>query len=225
MKNYQDTKIELINAAKKLFSLGLLYKGEHANLTARTADGNIVMFKDEEISNFSEESFAVLDSRGNIMEGEFTAAKKEVIEMHTAIYKVKPNVNSIIHVHAPNCTVFAVAHQELPIAYEPLLRFGIVDAIPVVPWALRGSEASVKGIIQLVEKYPHLPAVLLANHGVLGFYTNTILTVQLLATLDEAAELILKARMIGGEEALPAQAFEQVKKYPYFFPNYDRIKT
>ena len=212
MPNYMDTKIELIKAAKKLFSIGLLYKGEHANLTARTVDGNIVMSKGGEISNINEESFVVLDLNGNITEGEITAVNKEVMDMHTAIYKIKPNVNSIIHVHAPHCTVFAVAHQELPIAYEPLLRFGLVDAIPVVPWAPRGSEASVNGIIQLVEKYPNLPAVLLANHGILGFESNPSRTVQLLATLDEAAELIIKARMIGGEEALPTQALEQVKE-------------
>ena len=212
MPNYLDTKTALINAANKLYSKGLLYKGEHANLTARTDDGNIMMSMGGEISNINEESFVVLDLNGNIIDGEITAVNKEVIDMHTAIYKIKSNVNSIIHVHAPNCTVFAVAHQELPIAYEPLLRFGIVDSIPVVPWAPRGSAASVNGIIQLIEKYPNLPAVLLANHGVLGFETNPIRTVQLLATLDEAAELIIKARMIGGEEALPTQALEQVKE-------------
>lgn len=135
----------------------------------------------------------------------------EIVEMHTAVYRAQESVGGIIHCHAPYATVFALAHQEIPVAYEPLLRFGLTEAIPVVPWAPRGSEESVQGIVSIVKNHPGLAAVLLANHGVLAFTSSPNEAAQLLATLDEAAELVLNARALGGEKPLPEKAFEQVR--------------
>lgn len=77
----------------------------------------------------------------------------------------------------------------------------------MIPWAPRGSDASVQGIVDAVKSKPGVSAVLLANHGVLAFGKSPSETAQLLATLDEAAELILNARLIGGEKPLPDEAF------------------
>lgn len=136
----------------------------------------------------------------------------EVVSMHAAVYQARPSVGSVIHTHAPNATAFAVAHEPIPAVYEPLLRFGVTGSVPVVDWAPRGSRESVQGIVRFVQEDPGVSAVLLANHGVLGFSSTPSLAAQLLATLDEAAELILKARLIGGEKPLPAKAFDQVKE-------------
>jgi ribulose-5-phosphate 4-epimerase/fuculose-1-phosphate aldolase len=80
-----------------------------------------------------------------------------------------------------------------------------------VPWAPRGSEQSVGAILDRVRATPNLPAVLLANHGVLVFYRDPASTAQLLATLEEAAELVLLARTLGGAKPLPPKALETVE--------------
>jgi L-fuculose-phosphate aldolase len=53
---------------------------------------------------------------------------------------------------------------------------------------------------------------MMANHGVLVFYRDPLETARLLATLDEAAELVLQASALGGAQLLPPAAIEEVRE-------------
>lgn len=209
--NLQSAKAELIRAANHLNATGVLFKGEHANLSARLTDGNIVITRGGNIGNLNEDSFAVVTLQGATVQGQIDPTTAEIVEMHTAVYRVRDSIGCIIHCHAPYATVFAIAHQPIPVVYEPLMRFGITEPIPVVPWAPRGSEASVGGIVNLVKEHPNTAAVLLANHGILGFASDPAQTSQMLATIDEAAQLVLQSQAIGGPKELPEEAFERVR--------------
>jgi L-fuculose-phosphate aldolase len=53
---------------------------------------------------------------------------------------------------------------------------------------------------------------MMANHGVLVFHRNAIDTARLLATLDEAAELTLMAKLLGGAKPLDKAAVDEVRE-------------
>lgn len=59
------------------------------------------------------------------------------------------------------------------------------------------------GIVDQVEGRPTLWAALLANHGAQAFGTAPMPATRLMATLDEAAELVIAARQLVGETSLP----------------------
>ena len=132
--------------------------------------------------------------------------------MHHRVYQALGSVGAVIHTHAPHISVFAVAHQSIPLVYEPLLRFGVTESIPVVPWAPRGSDQSVGAIVDVVRNHPDLPAVMMANHGALVFHQDPMSTARLLATLDEAAELVIQAKALGGAKELPHEAVDAVRE-------------
>ena len=208
----QQAKRELIEAAKALRDAGLMFRGHHANLSARLSTDTMLMTRGGNVANLDEDSFAVIRIDGTVLEGEVMPTQAEIIQMHAAAYRARESVGGIVHTHAPHATVFAIAHQPIPVVYEPLMRFGMTEPTPVIAWAPRGSEASVQGIVEAVKSNLGVSAVLLANHGVLAFGKSPMDTAQLLATLDEAAELILQARLIGGEKPLPDQAFQQIEE-------------
>ncbi len=52
--------------------------------------------------------------------------------------------------------------------------------------------------------------VLLANHGVLVTGDTPEVALNRLTALEEAAELVLHARVLGGEKALPDAAYREV---------------
>ncbi|KPV43438.1 class II aldolase/adducin family protein [Alicyclobacillus ferrooxydans] len=208
----QEAKQELIKAANTLRDSGLMFRGHHANLSARLSADTMLMTRGGNVANLDEDSFAVIKTDGTVLEGEVMPTQAEIIQMHAAVYRARGSVGGIIHTHAPHATVFALAHEPIPVVYEPLMRFGVTEPTPVIPWAPRGSDASVQGIVKAVQENEGVSAVLLANHGVLAFSKSPADTAQLLATLDEAAELILNARLIGGEKPLPDQAFQQIQQ-------------
>lgn len=204
---------QIVEAAHLLASTGMLFRGEHANLSARLDDAHILMTRGGSIANLTENDLAVLELSGQLARGEaMDPTMQEVIQMHARVYRARPGVGAVIHTHAPHITAFAVAHQPIPLVYEPLLRFGLTEAIPVVPWAPRGSEKSVNAIVDVVEHHPGLYALMMANHGVLVFHQDPISTARLLATLDEAAELTIQAQALGGAKELAQEAVNEVRE-------------
>jgi len=208
----EKVRQQIIEAAHLLAESGMLFRGEHANLSAKLDENHIVMTRGGSVAHLTSNDLAVLDLSGHIANGEaMDPTMQEIIQMHTRVYRARASVGAVIHTHAPHITVFAVAHQSIPLVYEPLLRFGVTEDVPVVPWAPRGSDKSVNAIIEMVEKHPGLPAIMMANHGVLVFHQDPINTARLLATLDEAAELVLQAKAIGGAKTLSDAAVEEVR--------------
>lgn len=209
----QQVRQQIVDAAHLLASSGMLFRGEHANLSARLDDQHILMTRGGSIANLSVDDMAVLDLHGNLANGEaMDPTMREVIQMHARVYQARSSVGAVIHTHAPHITVFAVAHQPIPLVYEPLLRFGVTEPIPVVPWAPRGSEKSVNAIVDVVSHHPGLPALMMANHGTLVFHQDPVSTARLLATLDEAAELVIQAKALGGAQDLSPSAINEVKE-------------
>lgn len=211
--NEAKVRQEIIRAAQILAESGMLFRGEHANLSARLDEQHIIMTRGGSIGHLSESDLAVLDLHGNLVNGEsMEPSMQEIIQMHTRVYRSRASVGAVIHTHAPHITVFAVAHQPIPLVYEPLLRFGLTEPVPVVPWAPRGSDKSVNAIIDVVENHPGLSAIMMANHGALVFHQDAISTARLLATLDEAAELIIQSKSLGGAKELPQEAIDEVRE-------------
>ncbi len=212
-KTADQLREELVEVAHKLFAAGVMFKGEHANLSARFDQDQMVITRGGNVAKLGKEDFAIVKLDGTVVEGHIEPVLAEVVEMHAAVYRARESVGAIIHTHAPHVTTFAIAQQPIPVVYEPLLRFGITEPVPVVPWAPRGSTESVNGIVDIVKGHPGLPVVILANHGLLAFGANPLATAQIVTTLDEAAELIINARLIGGEKPLPDAAFSKVQEH------------
>ncbi|MGC8487132.1 MAG: class II aldolase/adducin family protein [Clostridia bacterium] len=202
----------LMDAVEFLKRNGLLGRRAHANLSARLGPDTMLLTRGGNVAALTEASFAVVRTDGTVMEGEVDPGNQEIVEMHAGVYRMRPQVGAIIHTHAPHLTAFAIARQPLPLAYEPLLRAGLTEPVPVVPWAPRGSEASVGGILKTAAAHPTVPAVLLANHGVLVYHESPAGTASLLGTLEEAAELSLMAAGVGGAVEFPPEAVSQVKE-------------
>ncbi|MCY0878883.1 MAG: class II aldolase/adducin family protein [Firmicutes bacterium] len=203
---------QLVAAAQFLKNHGLLFRGEHANLSQRLDEDRIVMTRGGSIGQLTVEDLAVVGLSGRVLsEGAMDPTMQEVIDMHTRIYRARKSVGAVIHAHSPHLTAFAVAGKALPLVYEPLLRFGLTEPVPVVPWAPRGSQESVDAIVAWVEGHSGIWAVLMANHGPLVFHEDILSAARLLATLDEAAELVWKAQALGGAQPLPEAAVDAVR--------------
>jgi len=208
----QEAEDGIIAAATALLKAGMMFRGQHANLSARVGRDQVLMTSGGSVAHLTSANFALLDLAGNVVDGAMDASNQEVIQMHTRIYRVRSRVGAVIHTHAPHITAFAVARKPIPLAYEPLLRFGVTEPVPVVPWAPRGSEASVGAIARMAEQHPSLPAVIMANHGVLVFHDSPASAARLLTTLDEAAELVLAAQALGGAQNLDEAAVAEVQE-------------
>jgi ribulose-5-phosphate 4-epimerase/fuculose-1-phosphate aldolase len=71
----------------------------------------------------------------------------------------------------------------------------------------------VTNIENALAENPDASAVLLANHGLLAWGKDQMSAARLIISLEEAAEMMLRAEHIGGSQSLPAGALDQVKDH------------
>ena len=134
---------------------------------------------------------------------------KEVTPLHIAILRERPDVNAVIHAHAPYLTGFALAGKSLPFHYSALLRYGREDGVPVAEWGPRYAPAPV---LKALGEHPDAPAVLLANHGPFAWAQSVLDAARFLVLLEEGARFTYLAGNLGGAKPLSAGAHEAVAK-------------
>jgi L-ribulose-5-phosphate 4-epimerase len=209
-----EAREQLVQAARLLFQAGVMSHSGHGNMSVRLPGAErMLLTSGGLLSNLTQEQLTVVTFDGDVIEGTLDPTTREIVSMHAGVYRTRPDVSAVIHTHSPHVTSFALAHQPLPCAYEAFLRFGVTDDIPVADWAPRGSRESVANIVEQLEQHPTIPAVLLANHGLLAFGRNPLSTVFLIIAMEEAAELTLRARTLGGEKGFPAGALEREREH------------
>jgi L-fuculose-phosphate aldolase len=202
----------ILSSAALLVRSGVLSHSNHGNSSVRLPGENRMLITGaSSLYGQTPETLAVLDLDGNLKEGQLQSTSAEIVQMHAIVYKLRPDVGAVIHTHSPMVSTYAMAHQPMPVHYEGLLRMGVSTPIPVAPWGPRGSRESVMYIENAIRENPDASAVLLANHGLLAWGRDQMAAARLIISLEEAAEMMLRAEHIGGSQALPEGALDQVR--------------
>lgn len=212
--SYSALREQIVQAAQRLGQAGVMSHSGHGNMSARLPEPGLMLLTSvSHLTHLTPEQLVVVTFDGEVVEGSLDPTTREIVGMHSCVYRERKDVNAVIHTHSPRTTSFALAHQPLPCVYEAFLRFGITEDVPVADWAPRGSPEAVSFIVEQLRKHPTVPAVLLANHGLLAFSRDPLATAQLIIIIEEAAQLTLDARTIGGERPFPADALERERRH------------
>lgn len=209
--SYPQARAAVADAARVLFANQVMSHSGHANLSVRAASDLMLLTIHGHVRGLRAEDLALVRLDQTVIEGELDPGNAEIVAMHSDVYKARPRAGAIIHTHSPNLLAFAMAGKPLPDRYEALLRFGQAEDVPVVPWAPRGSERSVGGIIDALAAQPGTAAVLLANHGVLVLGDTPAGAAALLTAMEEAAAAEIAAAALGGAVGFPPGALEEVR--------------
>jgi L-fuculose-phosphate aldolase len=218
--SYPEQRQAILSAANVLVRSGVLSHSNHGNSSVRLGDDRMLITGASSLFGQTPDTLAVLDLEGNVQEGKLQSTSAEIVQMHACVYRARPDVGAVIHTHSPMVSTYAMAHQPMPIHYEGLLRQGVSAPIPVAGWGPRGSRESVTNIENALAENPGVNAVLLANHGLLAWGRDQMAAARLIISLEEAAEMMLRAEHLGGSQALPAGALEQVKTQMQAFSNH-----
>ncbi len=210
----QALREQLAQAIERLLQADVMSHSKHGNMSVRLPGTEHMLLASTGLnSRLSPEQIPIVTFDGELVEGQIDPTTREIIGMHACVYRERPRAGSVMHTHSPGVTSFALAHQPLPCAYEALLRFGVTVDIPVAAWAPRGSRESITNIVEQLRSYPDAPAVLLGNHGLLAFGPDPLMTVFLIISMEEAAEMTLDARKLGGEQPFPDGALEKEREH------------
>lgn len=195
-------RAQMVEAARVLERSGVMSHTGHINFSTRIDERRMMLTASGLIAELRADTLAVVDFDGNVEDGRLNPSTAEIVGMHAAVYRQREDVGAVLHTHSPHVTAFALANHPLPCRYEALLRRGQSGAVPVVPWAPRGSAEFFAGIATTLAAAGDTSAVLLGNHGLLAFGASAIAAVKLVMVLEEAAEAELGAVALGGAKDL-----------------------
>ncbi|HEV7443023.1 MAG TPA: aldolase [Steroidobacteraceae bacterium] len=129
---------------------------------------------------------------------------------HLWIYRARPEVNAIVHTHAPHASALSllgeelvVAHMDMCVLYENCAYLAEWPGVPI------GDD---EGRI-ISEALGDKPAVLLAHHGLLTATESVERAVVLAFYLERAAKMHLCARAVGPIRAVDPELAREARGY------------
>ncbi len=173
--------------------------GYSGNISVRYEKGMLITVSGSANGYLEQEDIVYTDFSGkSLEEGKKPSSEKF---LHIEIYKKRPDINCIIHVHAPYLSSFASARKDLmaPIMAENVFYFG---GIQLADYALPSSMELVKNTVKYFDEYD---AVLMANHGfIVG--SETMRDAYLKLELAESyAQVVINTELLGGAKKLNKQ--------------------
>ena len=178
--------------------------GYSGNISARYNEGMLITTSGSCNGYLKPKDIVYTDFNGNAIEkGKKPSSEKF---LHIEIYKRRPEINAILHVHSPFLCSFAAAGKDLlePVLAENIYYFG---GIPLAKYAMPSSMELVENTIKYFDKYD---AVLMENHGFI-VASKTITDAYYKLELAEAyAQVVINTQILGGARLLTPEEAESI---------------
>ena len=195
---------QLIDATERVLAGGAIGGNAHGNLSVRVPGAEEMYFTSaSSLRGLTADGIARVGLDGTLIEGQLPPIQGAVVDMHLARYRASDEVGCVLHTHSPFATAFAVARQPIECWIEAMAMFGLADGVPVAGYAPRGSSEALANIE--AARLPGVPAVLLANHGVLVFHRSPELAMLVGSVVEEAAQAGINASLLGGPVRIPEE--------------------
>jgi L-ribulose-5-phosphate 4-epimerase len=199
----KDLAGQVVDVAARVVASGAISVNGHGNVSLRVPGAQEMYFTaGPSLRGHTVSAVVRVGLDGTLLEGELPPIQGAVVAMHTALYADHPEVGCVVHTHSPYATAYAVARRPIGCWVEALAMFGLASGVPVAGYGPRGSGEAVANIRSAV--VPGVPAVLLANHGVLVFHRTPELAILVGGVVEEAAQAGINASALGGPVEIPA---------------------
>lgn len=167
------------------------------NLSLRLDDGSILCTPTcLSKGMMTADDLVVVNGQGEVLRGQRSPSSE--IAMHILIYRLRPDVNAVVHAHPPTATGYAAAGVPLtqPLVSEIVIALG---EVPLAPYATPGSPELSESLRPLI---PNHDAILMANHGVVTYSSDLNSAYMKMETVEHFARVALVTHQLGRQQLL-----------------------
>ncbi len=203
MNSREDLEDIIIHYGKRMGEKNFT-PGYSGNISCRYKNGMLITTSGSSNGYLSKDEIVYTDFSGkSLEEGKKPSSEKL---LHIEFYKMRPDINFILHVHAPYLSTFASAGKalELPVMAENVFYFG---SIPLAEYALPSS----KELVDNTSKYfVSNDAVLMANHGFIVGSSTMRDAYMKLELAESYAQVVLFTEILGGPKVLSKEQADAI---------------
>ena len=186
-----DKMDALIASARRCFDLGL-QTNAGGNLSVRLDAGDAIVIKPSGVgfAECSRDNLQVVALDGTILSSAPGLKPSKDLDFHRDLYRIRDDINAIVHCHSPWATGYASAGIEIPcLTVQTIEKIG---RMPLIPLSVNGGPQTEKEISPFFED-SSIRAAVLANHGTIGV-GKTLMAAQYLAEIIEETAQIAYVR-------------------------------
>ncbi len=165
MPSYDAAKKLIVETAQKLTQKGyLIATGGNVSVRILQDKAFAITPTNYDYMKMRPEDVCILDFELNVLEGQFKPSVESA--MHCAIYRVRPDVNAVVHTHQVYASALALIHAPIPALFDEQARF-LGRTVEIIPYAPSGTSLLKNTIAKHVKN--HNNAFIMENHGALCF--------------------------------------------------------
>jgi L-ribulose-5-phosphate 4-epimerase len=165
MGQFDSAKALVVETAQQLTKKGYLM-ATGGNLSVRIAGlaALAITPSNYDYMKMLPEDICVLDFELNVLEGSLKPSVES--GMHAAIYRVRPDVNAVVHTHQVYASTLTLIRTPIPALFDEQTRF-LGRSVNIIPYAPSGTGMLANTISKHVRD--HNNAYMMQNHGALVF--------------------------------------------------------
>lgn len=189
---------KVVDVSKRLYDRGLV-AGAGGNVSARAPMSEEIFITPSGLCKgyLKPSQIVKVDLSGNVLKGNLRPTSE--MSMHNEIYKIRNDVNAIVHAHPPVSTGFSCANLTLDYSFYPEVIV-MLGEIPLVEYVT----PTTKDLGSVVTKYlKGHNAFLLRSHGPVTTGSNLEQAYQRMELLEDFAKVFLVSKLLGGPQPLP----------------------
>jgi len=206
----------VLAAAKDMLRRGLV-EGTAGNISARRADGNLVITPSSvDYAEMALDDLVVVDPDGTVVHAKDIRTPSTEMKLHLACYRAFDDIGSVIHSHPVWATMFAVAHQPIPACIDEFAVYCGGDVL-CTEYAASGTPDVGHNAVKALQGRA---AALIANHGLVAVGPRPDRVLHVTALVERTAQIVWGARALGGPVAIPDDVNRDFAGiYPYLRAN------
>ncbi len=186
-----DPREQLVQVVTELFQLQLI-TATGGNASIRVEGQQECWITPSQLfkGNLRPEAMVRIDFEDNVLDAGGLAPSSERA-LHLEIYKARPDVQAIIHAHAPYATILGMSGLPfLPVTTDA----AFLKEVPVVPFIMPGTKELALATAKALGQNP---ACILRNHGIVAAASSLRRAANLVEAVERTAQLILGCHAVG----------------------------
>lgn len=194
----------MLLAGRRLYDKGLI-AGADGNLSLKVQGGVLVTPSGAHKGYLECKHLSLVSADGRHLKG---GAPTTELPLHLAALEARPEMNAVVHAHAPSCVAMSLARHPQLDGVIPEVTSAI-GGFCVIPYETPGSVALARTAAKALEKYD---AVVMERHGTLAVGRTIEEACARTESLEHAAHILFMAHSLARPQKLPEKELRALRE-------------
>ena len=204
-----QAKLSVIEAGKKLVETGLIAR-TWGNVSCRVNDTEFVITPSgRSYESLTPDEIVTVKIEDLSYEGEIKPSSEKGV--HAAAYRLRPEVNFVIHTHQVNASVVSALGQDMLV--DSAMHTSVLGGkVPLAAYGLPGTKKLKAGVTAAIEQNPTSKAVIMAHHGAVCMGADSNEAFFVAQTLEDACRVFIAKKHTGAKKIKKPVCYSSVRK-------------